>query len=50
MDSFGENNELEEVFYYHVEGNMLFLNDFYVNNIDLSEINEYSFNIAVNCR
>ena len=44
LNPLGENNELEEVFYYHVEGNMLFLNGFYVNNIDLSEINEYSVN------
>ena len=44
VDSFGENNELEEVFDYHVEGNMLFLNGFYVNDIDLSEINEYLVN------
>ena len=44
MDPFGENNELEEVFNYHVEGYMLFLNDFYVNDIDLSEVNEYLVN------
>ena len=35
---FGDNNELEEVFYYHVEGNMLFLNGFYGNDFDLSLI------------
>jgi len=45
ISPFGDNNELEEVFYYHVEGNMLFLHGFfYGDDVDLSEVNEYSVN------
>ena len=44
VNPFGEDDELEEVFNYHVEGNMLFLNGFEFNDIDLSKVNEYSVN------